>query len=164
MTDDTVRIGTSERTAAMKALDEHLAEGRLGIEEYADRSAVAANAAVSGELAALFTDLPAPHPVLPGVAAPPPPTTAMPMVAASTAPLPAVPPAGGPFQGWGPKIVAVMPFVAVLLFFATGYQWWWFLLIPAAGALVYGGGVGHDDSSEERSERDERRRERRRRR
>ena len=29
-----IRIGTAERTAAMKALDEHLAAGRLQIEEY----------------------------------------------------------------------------------------------------------------------------------
>ncbi len=31
----------AERTAAMQALDEHLADGRSGVEEYADRSAVA---------------------------------------------------------------------------------------------------------------------------
>ncbi len=39
-----LRIGNTERTAAMKALDEHLEAGRLGVEEYADRSANAANA------------------------------------------------------------------------------------------------------------------------
>jgi hypothetical protein len=61
------RIGTAERTAAMRALDEHLNAGRLQVEEYADRSAIAANAGTAFELAALFTDLPAPHPELPGV-------------------------------------------------------------------------------------------------
>ncbi|MCY7342311.1 MAG: DUF1707 domain-containing protein [Pseudonocardia sp.] len=65
-----LRIGTTERTAAMKALDDHLAAGCLGVEEYADRSAVAANATVATELEALFTDLPAPHPDLPGTPAP----------------------------------------------------------------------------------------------
>jgi hypothetical protein len=61
-----IRIGTAERTAAMKALDAHLEAGRLGVEEYGDRSAVAANATHASELAALFTDLPEPHPPLPG--------------------------------------------------------------------------------------------------
>lgn len=28
-----LRIGTTERTSAMKALDEHLAAGRLGVDE-----------------------------------------------------------------------------------------------------------------------------------
>ena len=66
-----IRIGTAERTAAMKALDEHLAAGRLQIEEYGERSALAVNAVTAPELAALFDDLPAPHPPLPGVTGPP---------------------------------------------------------------------------------------------
>jgi Domain of unknown function (DUF1707) len=75
-----LRIGHAERTAAQKALDEHLTAGRLGIDEYADRSAAIANAVVAADLAAQFVDLPEPHPQLPGsVAAPtpmaPPPVT-----------------------------------------------------------------------------------------
>lgn len=134
-----LRIGTDERTSAMKALDEHLTAGRLGVEEYADRSALAAAATVGSELAALFTDLPAPHPQLPGSA----PARFSPL----TAPMPAVQEAGlpvrrsGALDGWGPRAVAVMPFVALILFFTTGL-WYWFLLIPAAGALVYGSGLG----------------------
>ena len=69
-----LRIGHAERTAAQRALDEHLAAGRLGVEEYADRSAAAANAVVAGDLAALFTDLPEPHPELP-IEKPPAPTS-----------------------------------------------------------------------------------------
>jgi hypothetical protein len=65
-----LRIGHAERTAAQRALDEHLAAGRLGVEEYADRTAAAANAQVAADLAALFADLPEPHPELP-VAKPP---------------------------------------------------------------------------------------------
>ena len=61
-----LRIGNAERTAAMKALDAHLEAGRLGVEEYGDRSAAAAGASVVSELEALFTDLPEPHPDLPG--------------------------------------------------------------------------------------------------
>jgi hypothetical protein len=62
-----LRIGNAERSAALKALDDHLAAGRLGVEEYADRSAAAANAVYASDLTALFTDLPEPHPQLPGM-------------------------------------------------------------------------------------------------
>ena len=60
-----LRIGTAERNAALRALDEHLAAGRLQIEEYGERSALAANAVTAADLAALFADLPAPHPDVP---------------------------------------------------------------------------------------------------
>lgn len=138
-----LRIGTAERTAAMKALDEHLAAGRLGIDEYADRSAVAANATVASELRGLFADLPAPHPELPG-----------PVALPQTAPLPTVPPSAtvrprAPLASWGPRVVAVMPLIAVALFFLTR-QWVFFLLIPAAAALIYGGGIGRGNDGERR--------------
>lgn len=134
--DPPIRIGTEERTAAMAALDEHLEKGRLGVEEYGDRSAAAANATVADDLAALFTDLPAPHPPLPGVE---------PRVPPPTAALPVVPVAGRRrfLDGWGPQLVAVTPFLALILFFVTK-QWWWFLLVPIAGAFVYGGGAGRN--------------------
>jgi hypothetical protein len=150
-----LRIGTTERTAAMKALDAHLEAGRLGVEEYADRSAIAANATLASELAELFTDLPAPHPDLTGQSSSVPPTKAMPAVSADAA----VAERRSSFlEGWGPRVVAIMPIVAVLLFFATR-QWWWFLLIPAAGALVYGGGAGRGDDHDR--DRDRRRLDRR---
>ena len=66
-----IRIGTAERDAAMKALDEHLEAGRLEVDEYGERSARASVATTAPELAALFDDLPAPHPLLPGIATPP---------------------------------------------------------------------------------------------
>jgi hypothetical protein len=150
-----LRIGNTERTAAMKALDEHLDEGRLGVEEYADRSAIAANATTVDELRKLFTDLPAPHPALPGG----------PSLQKATGSTPAVPQSGGEVEQrrgwvdeWGPRLVAVSPFVALALFLLTR-QWYFFLLIPAAGAL-FAAGRGHDT----RTERDERREDRRRRR
>src|SRR6185312_9965069 len=58
-----LRIGTAERNAAMKALDAHLEAGRLGVEEYGERSAKAAGATTADE--------PEPHPVLPGTGGPP---------------------------------------------------------------------------------------------
>jgi Domain of unknown function (DUF1707) len=129
MTDEQppLRIGTAERTAAMKALDEHLAAGRLGVEEYGERSAQAANATTAPELAALFTDLPAPHPRLPGVSAPAPPVEpgdASPAVRG-----------GDGLAVWGPRLMAVVPIVAIGLFLLTR-SWVFFLLIPAAGALL----------------------------
>lgn len=60
------RIGETERAAAQLALQEHLNAGRLQVNEYADRSARAANAVTATEVAALFADLPAQHPKLPG--------------------------------------------------------------------------------------------------
>jgi Domain of unknown function (DUF1707) len=130
-----LRIGNAERTAAMKALDEHLAAGRLGVEEYADRSAAAANAVVAGDLADLFTDLPEPHPELPGTPAAPPPTAPLPV---APPPGDVAPAAGSTLDTWGPRLVAVAPLVAIALFIITR-QWVFLLLIPLAGALFYGG-------------------------
>jgi hypothetical protein len=122
-----IRIGTAERDAAMKALDAHLEAGRLDVDEYGERSARAAVATTAPELAALFDDLPAPHPPLPGIpglpAVPPPPT-------------PPVRPEPSTLEVWGPRLVALSPFIAVALFLLTR-QWIFFLLIPVAG-VVFG--------------------------
>lgn len=151
-----IRIGTAERNAALKALDAHLEAGRLDAMEYGERSAQVAEARTADEVRPLFTDLPEPHPQLPGDA---------PGVGAA-APAPA--PSGGAPAGrstaglatWGPRLAAVMPFVAVALFFATGAHFWWlFLLIPAAGALFARSRDGDHDEHEDRADghREERR-------
>lgn len=116
-----LRIGHAERTAAQQALDEHLAEGRLSVDEYADRSAVAANAVVAPELAALFTDLPQPHPDLPGAAQP----TAAPAT-----------PTGGPPASTGPGMMGLAVVAAIVLFVLTR-QAGVFLLIPLAAGLMW---------------------------
>jgi Domain of unknown function (DUF1707) len=149
-----LRIGNTERQSAMKALDEHLSEGRLGAEEYGDRSAIAANATTADELRKLFTDLPAPHPQLPGSSPALPPTSALPVVA----PGGEVEQQRGWIDQWGPRLVAVSPFVALALFLLTR-QWYFFLLVPAAGALFWGG--RGQDTERERDERRDRRDERR---
>jgi hypothetical protein len=118
------RIGTAERTAAMKALDEHLAAGRLEIEEYGERSALAVNATTAPELAALFDDLPAPHPSLPGIVGPPLPP-----------PPPPAPREPSKLEVWGPRLMAVTPFLALALFL-TLHTWVVFLLIPATAAFL----------------------------
>ena len=123
-----IRVGTAERTAAMTALDEHLAEGRIDIDEYGERSARAMNATTAPELAALFDDLPAPHPPLPGVAGPPLPAVVVP----ATPPAPRTPSTA---EVWGPRLMALSPFIALALFLVF-HSWVVFLLIPVMGAVL----------------------------
>jgi hypothetical protein len=61
-----MRIGEAERAEAQRALQSHLNAGRLQIAEFVERFAGAADAVTAAEIAALFADLPAPHPKLPG--------------------------------------------------------------------------------------------------
>lgn len=56
-----LRIGDTEREAAITALGEHFAAGRIDKDEYDERSAVAWTARTSAALAPLFADLPKPH-------------------------------------------------------------------------------------------------------
>ncbi|MBC6448450.1 DUF1707 SHOCT-like domain-containing protein [Actinokineospora xionganensis] len=74
-----MRIGDAEREDGLRALGEHMAAGRLTVDEYGDRSAKVATARTRGELLSLFTDLPDPRPRF---LAPPP---------AFVAPMPPVP-------------------------------------------------------------------------
>jgi TM2 domain-containing membrane protein YozV len=67
-----VRIGNSEREAAVRELGEHFAEGRLDADEYEERAAAAYAAKTDGDLAPLFKDLPRSGPAA-TVAVPPPP-------------------------------------------------------------------------------------------
>ncbi|MFI9010796.1 DUF1707 domain-containing protein [Actinosynnema sp. NPDC053489] len=90
-----VRIGDHQREAAISALNDHFAAGRLEIGEYEQRVGYASAAQSAQELAALFHDLPQPHPTFlpPGY----PPTAAYP-----TSPPPpgyATPGQGLPGQG-----------------------------------------------------------------
>jgi hypothetical protein len=56
-----VRIGDAEREAAVSALGEHYAAGRLTKEEYDERAEQAWAARTGSGLTPLFLDLPAPH-------------------------------------------------------------------------------------------------------
>lgn len=63
MTDsDSLRIGTAEREAAVRALSDHLSEGRLTFEECEERMTAALAARTRADLKPLFEDLPPPHP------------------------------------------------------------------------------------------------------
>lgn len=71
--DGNVRIGTSEREDAIRALADHMTAGRLDVSEYDQRCALAAAAKTRAELAAIFDDLPEPNPMrdVPRASAPP---------------------------------------------------------------------------------------------
>lgn len=56
-----LRIGDAEREAAVAALGEHYAAGRLSKDEFDERSSAALTAPTLAALAPLFLDLPAPH-------------------------------------------------------------------------------------------------------
>ena len=59
-----IRVSNQERDEAVSTLGVHLSTGRLELSEYEERCGQAAVARTRGELEALFTDLPAPHPDL----------------------------------------------------------------------------------------------------
>jgi Domain of unknown function (DUF1707) len=56
-----LRIGDRERDAAMSALGEHYAAGRITKEEYDERAAVVWAARTNAQLWPVFADLPGPH-------------------------------------------------------------------------------------------------------
>ncbi|MWB97969.1 DUF1707 SHOCT-like domain-containing protein [Agromyces seonyuensis] len=126
-----LRLSDAERAQAVKRLDDARLAGRLDGAEYAKRAAQARNAVVRGDLAPLFTDLPSEP-------------------SESSRHEPWKPPArnsralGGAV---GATIMALVPFVALALFFlvgwAGGWGWSWvfFLLVPIAGIIIYGPGA-----------------------
>ena len=152
-----LRIGTRERELAMGALDEHLREGRLDPTEYAERSAIAANARFRSEIDALFTDLPTPHPALPAAASTVPDGGSVPAPPAAadgarpdaadrpgrTDDLPElVAPLGARLGRNAGKLSAFAPVIAIGLFVLTGFRFpQVFLLVPLAIALL--GWLGH---------------------
>lgn len=135
-----VRVGDTERNAAVQALGEHMSTGRLDLDEFGTRSAKASSARTVGELRALFADLPAPHPPLPGGG----PAPVMPLASPATgtaAPVAGATPALVDDRNRAQKLVAAAAgasgIIAVILFFATG-AWWWFLLIPLISSVAGG--------------------------
>lgn len=128
-----IRIGTAEREQAMQRLSDHFAAGRLSVAEFDERSAVVTAALTRGDLDKVFVDLPEPAPV-------------------ATAPATRD---SGFLDEWPERVMAVIPILAVILFFVTG-SWLWFLAIPLAGALLFG---SHHEHHRGRS-RDRRRRRR----
>ncbi|MFX0580349.1 DUF1707 SHOCT-like domain-containing protein [Nocardia nepalensis] len=115
-----IRIGTAEREHAMQRLSDHFAAGRLSVAEFDERSAVVAAALTHGDLDKVFVDLPEPT-----------------LAAAVQAK-----PNSGFLDEWPERVMAVIPILAVILFFVTG-SWLWFLAIPLSGALLFGDRRAH---------------------
>ncbi|ALG13653.1 DUF1707 SHOCT-like domain-containing protein [Kibdelosporangium phytohabitans] len=119
--DGNVRIGTSEREEAVRALADHMTEGRLDVQEYDQRCALAAAAKTRGELAALFEDLPDPNPMrgqAPQPAGPPVPVQDGPLVEKSGSNAKAI-------------IIGFVVFSVVAIVTVTAILGEWWALIPA---------------------------------
>lgn len=137
-----LRIGDSERETALSALAEHMSAGRLDIDEYGDRTARVAAAKTRGELLALFTDLPEPHPKF-GVK-PPVRAAAEPAVTNDDdAPVPSGNAGMSLPQRLAAGAVPLAGIIAVVLFFALGQHWEFFLL--PAGVAILGGVIWGDE-------------------
>ncbi|HYQ67520.1 DUF1707 domain-containing protein [Actinophytocola sp.] len=109
---DSLRIGTAEREAAVRILSDHLSEGRLTLEEYEERIAVALEARTQADLKPLFTDLPPPHPAF--MAAPPP------MLPPPTGPPVYYPSSPLPMPGFSDKNRVAAGLLQILLPFGIG--------------------------------------------
>lgn len=134
-----VRVGDTERNAAVAALGEHMSTGRLDLDEFGVRSAKATNARTVGDLRQLFADLPAPHPPLPGNVSRP---IAVGQPAVGTVqPAVGAAPATVDDRNRAQKLVAAAAgaagIVALVLFFITD-TWLWFLLIPLITSIASG--------------------------
>ncbi|MFI6997911.1 DUF1707 domain-containing protein [Nocardia sp. NPDC050175] len=123
-----VRIGTAEREEAMQRLSDHFAAGRLSVAEFDERSAVVAAAVTRGDVTPVFADLPDP------------------LVKAAAVPAKAE---SGFLSEWPERVMAVVPIIAVILFFVT-HSWLWFLAIPLMGALLFGSRHNQDDRGRDR--------------
>lgn len=135
------RIGNAEREAAQAALDAHLQAGRLDAEEYGERSGKASVARTAEDLTPLFADLPPPYPTQSQPAGGAPAALPAPAASPGSSPAPADASTGGSaLERVGPGIAAVLPLIALVLFFVVpiANSWIFFLLIPIGGILFAG--------------------------
>lgn len=142
-----IRIGDAERNSAMDALGEHLSSGRIDLDEFGTRSAMVSQARTVADLRAQFTDLPAPHPVLPGPA---------PAIrAAYESPANSQYDVARPTdtrtvaQRMAGTAVAASGIIAAILFFALHLPWYIFLL-PALVGVITGAWWGGDGGKDRR--------------
>jgi Domain of unknown function (DUF1707) len=63
--DSRLRASDAEREETVAALRRHVADGRISVEEFSDRSAAAYGARTLGELTTITADLPPVYPELP---------------------------------------------------------------------------------------------------
>ncbi|WP_326568325.1 DUF1707 domain-containing protein [Amycolatopsis rhabdoformis] len=137
-----LRISDQERESALNALGEHMSAGRIDIDEYGERSARITAAKTRGELAELFADLPAPHPVY-GNAQP------VPAPAAAPVPAPAPQTAVARPNGWNGgqrAVAALVPLVwiaTIALIATTTLPAWPLIIAPIALSIIGRAVWGH---------------------
>lgn len=125
-----IRIGTAERERALALLSEHYSAGRLTLAEFEERTEVVLEARYQRDLDPVFADLPRP---------PAPLAKAQPLEPAPVGPAaPTLAPVGRDPERWRTTVMALTPFVALILFFVTK-QWLFFLAVPIMGILLFGG-------------------------
>jgi len=112
----------------MDALGEHLSSGRIDLDEFGTRSAQVSQARTVADLRALFVDLPAPHPNLPGPAPVIRSATDYPTPPSSSE-LYRPPDSRTPAQRAAAVALALSGIVSLLLFFVL--KTWVVFLIPA---------------------------------
>ncbi|MEV0065050.1 DUF1707 domain-containing protein [Amycolatopsis sp. NPDC050768] len=156
-----LRISDQERESALNALGEHMSAGRIDIDEYGERSARITAAKTRGELAGLFDDLPAPHPVYGGAAPVAPASVPAAPPVPATAPQTAVARPDG-WNGGQRAAAALVPLVwiATIALIATGTLPAWPLVIaPIALSIIgralwgHGGGNHHNHRDRHREHR-----------
>ena len=153
-----LRLSDAERDEAVGALSAARMEGRLTEPEYQERASAVRRAVTRGDLIPLFADLPDSAPAaqhLPGptapVPGPPPAAVATPLTGYDGAAAYREPRRSRALGGRiGDTIMALVPFLAVGLFFLFGFyvsfawSWLWFLSIPVAAIIIYGPGGGRE--------------------
>jgi TM2 domain-containing membrane protein YozV len=123
-----VRIGNSEREAAVRELGEHYAEGRLDSQEYEERTAAAYAARTADQLVPLFDDLPRHGDDQATVALPQP----------AAAPPPVAPPSWDPAAPYGREPDTGLPYSQRYKVIAGVLQ----LVLPFGVGRFYTGHVG----------------------
>ncbi|PTR31598.1 uncharacterized protein DUF1707 [Rhodococcus sp. OK519] len=120
-----IRVGTVERERALETLTQHFSDGRLTVTEFDERTGKIASATTRGQLDRVFDDLPALTPSAPATVSP-------------------EAPAADRDVTWRNTVMAVIPFLALALFFLVPIDnsWLFFLLIPATAAILFGGRDG----------------------
>jgi hypothetical protein len=124
------RASDDERQASVEALTTHVQSGRLNLGEFEQRVQVANEAEFRAQLAALFSDLPDPHPRFDDAAQP-----GTDVAARHDADVAVRNNPSGLLRTAAYSLFPLSGVIAVVLLIATGW-WLWLLIIPPAAYLA----------------------------
>lgn len=139
MSMDDVRIGDAERDDALRNLGEHLAAGRLDLEEHDERSSKVISARTRREIRDVFADLPPPQPSfadsLPARSGD---RSAEAGKTTSKGGVPAAPGGkGAAIRRFAAGLTALVWMVSIALMIWGGVGWW-VIIVPMAYSAVIG--------------------------